>query len=53
MKTEYRKVVRVGSSLMVAIPPKHIKELGIEAGDFLAIRVEDGKLIMKKAEVSV
>lgn len=53
MKTEYRKVVKVGSSLMVAIPPKYIKELGIEAGDFLAIKVEDGRLVMKKAEVKV
>jgi len=51
MKTEYRKVVKVGYSLMVAIPPKYAKELGLEAGDFLAIQVEGGKLVMRRAEV--
>lgn len=35
----------------IALPIKYVRLLGIEAGDFIKVSLEDQKLILQKAEV--
>lgn len=38
--------VKIGASRQVIIPKKVYEELGLTAGDYLDVRVQDGNLLM-------
>lgn len=48
-----RKLVQVGNSLGVTLPPEVLKELGIKAGDWLKLEVEGGTscLVITKSDL--
>jgi len=44
---EVRKILKVGNSFMVAIPPSHLEALGLEKGHYVQLEVKDGKIKVK------
>lgn len=40
-----RKLIQMGNSLGVTLPPEVMKELGIGAGDWLKLEVQDGIML--------
>jgi AbrB family looped-hinge helix DNA binding protein len=44
-----RKVVKIGGSLRVSIPPEILEALHIEEGDSLEYAATDGRIVIRKA----
>jgi len=53
MKPVLRKIRRVGThSLSLLLPKEMAKELGIDVGDYVAVSLEDGKLTIRKVDIT-
>jgi len=48
MSYEIRKIVKVGNSHMIVIPPYYLKWLGLKKGDRMALEFLEGKGLLVK-----
>jgi len=44
---EIRKILRVGHSYMVALPPHYLERLDLKKGDLVSIEQREGELVIK------
>lgn len=48
MEQKERKIVKVGNSIGVSIPPEMLKVLDLHVGDGVKVTMKDDEIIMKK-----
>ncbi len=52
IKREIRKIFKISNNIAVVIPPNIANEFEIKEGDYVSIKLEKDKLILKKNKVN-
>jgi len=52
MQTHERKLIQIGNSIGVTFPPEVLKAIGLNAGDWLELKLRvDGEIVITKSDL--